>query len=59
MFNAELQQSLASNSKSDQVSDVYVYIEDDLYYPIKTVRRDKEGNYIIVCKNIFKIEKLE
>ena len=52
MFNAKLQQMLASDSKSDQVSNIYVYIEDDLYYPIKTVRRDKDGNYIIVCKNI-------
>ena len=55
MFNAEIQQSLASDSKSDQVSNVYVYIEGDLYYPIKTIRRDKDGNYIIVCKNIKKI----
>lgn len=33
---------------------VYVLIEDDLYYPIKEVI-DEKGNTVIVCKNIKKV----
>lgn len=52
MFNAQLVRLLKTDSLYDSDYDIYVYIEDDLYYPIKTVQRDKDGNYIIVCKNI-------
>ena len=52
MYNALLAQMLDLDTPTGKYSNVYVYVEDDLFYPIKTVRKDKDGNYIIVCKNI-------
>ena len=56
MFNAKLAQMLDLDQAVGRASNVYVYVEGGLYYPIKTVKRDKDGNYIIVCKNIAKVE---
>ncbi len=48
-------ETLIEKLASIKNNEVYVLIEDDLYYPIKEVIDDK-GNTIIVCKNIKRIK---
>ena len=54
MLTAQLAQMLESGTIIEKGSSVYIYIEGGLYYPIKSVHKDKDGNCIIVCKNIEK-----
>lgn len=54
MLTAQLAQMLASGTVIEKGSSIYVYIEGGLYYPIKSIHKDKDGNCIIVCRDIQK-----
>lgn len=56
MLTAQLAKMLELGTVIEKGSTVYVYIEGGLYYPIKSIHKDKDGNCIIVCKNIAKVE---